>query len=63
MIIIEGAAQSASEEHYTPEQAADMARSLISGGMSLSEAAKQAAKATGLKKGDIYKLLVSGDSE
>ena len=63
VIIIEGAAQSASEEHYTPEQAADMARSLISGGMSLSEAAKQAAKATGLKKGDIYKLLVSGDSE
>ena len=63
VIIIEGAAQSSSEEHYTPEQAADMARSLISGGMSLSEAAKQAAKATGLKKGDIYKLLVSGDSE
>ena len=63
VIIIEGAVQSASEEHYTPEQAADMARSLISGGMSLSEAAKQAAKATGLKKGDIYKLLVSGDSE
>ncbi len=63
VIIIEGAAQSASEEHYTPEQAADMARSLISGGMSLSEAAKQAAKATGHKKGDIYKLLVSGDSE
>ena len=36
-----------------------MARSLIAGGMSLSEAAKQAAKATGLKKGDIYKLLVT----
>ena len=59
VIIIEGAPQSDSAEGYTPGQAAEMARSLIAGGMSLSEAAKQAAKATGLKKGDIYKLLVT----
>ena len=59
VIIIEGAPQSDSAEDYTPGQAAEMARSLIAGGMSLSEAAKQAAKATGLKKGDIYKLLVT----
>ena len=63
VIIIEGASPSASEEEYTPEQAAQMARSLIEGGMSLSEAAKQAAKATRLKKGDIYRLLVSGQEE
>lgn len=61
VIIVEGAPQSLSEENYTPEQAAEMARSLIAGGMSLSEAAKQAAKATSLKKGDIYRLLVSDD--
>lgn len=63
VIIIEGASPSASEEEYTSEQAAQMARSLIEGGMSLSEAAKQAAKATRLKKGDIYRLLVSGQEE
>lgn len=63
VIIIEGASPSASEEEYTSEQAAQMARSLMEGGMSLSEAAKQAAKATRLKKGDIYRLLVSGQEE
>ena len=43
--------------------AADMARSLIGDGMSLSEAAKQAAKAAGLKKGDVYRMLVSEAKE
>ena len=63
VIIIEGAAGNDSEEDYTPEQAAEMARSLIAGGMPPSEAAKQAAKATGLKKGDIYRLLVNGEDK
>lgn len=58
VIIVEGASPDENAEEYTPEQAADMARSLVEGGMSVSEAAKEAAKATGLKKGDIYKLLV-----
>ena len=62
VIIVEGAADDTAEEHYTPGQAAELARSLIDGGMSLSEAAKQAAKATGLKKGDIYRLLVNEDN-
>ena len=59
VLIIEGAAEDAAEELYTPRQAAEMARSLMEGGLSLSEAAKQAARAAGLKKGDIYRLLVS----
>lgn len=59
VIIVEGVTQDDREDHYSPEQAAEMARGLIAGGMSVSEAAKQAAKATGLKKGDIYRLLVS----
>ena len=63
VIIVEGAEPSDADENYTPEQAAEMARSLIAGGMTLSEAAKQAAKATGLKKGDIYKLLVSSEQD
>ncbi len=61
VIIVEGAAQDAAGAKYSPEQAAQMARGLIEGGMSVSEAAKQAAKATGLKKGDIYRLLVNGE--
>ncbi len=63
VIIVEGAPQSECQENYTPGQAAEMARSLIAGGMTLSEAAKQAARATGLKKGDIYKLLVNEEVE
>ena len=63
VIIVEGAAADSVDEHYTPEQAAEMARSLAEEGMSLSEAAKQAAKATNLKKGDIYRMLVKGENE
>ena len=59
VIIIEGAPQTANQEEYTPEQAVEMARSLIAGGTPTSEAAKQAAKAAGLKKGDVYRLLVN----
>lgn len=58
VIIVEGAPPVEVDEDYTPEQAAEMARSLMEGGLSVSEAAKEAAKATGLKKGDIYKILV-----
>ena len=61
VIIVEGAVDSSQEERYTPEEAAAMARSLIEGGMSLSEAAKQAAKAAGLKKGEVYRLLVNNE--
>jgi probable S-adenosylmethionine-dependent methyltransferase, YraL family len=63
VLIIEGAPDEASGECCTPQQAADMARSLIGDGMSLSEAAKQAAKAAGLKKGDVYRMLVSEAKE
>lgn len=58
VIIVEGAPEEVAAEHYTPEQAAELARSLMKGGMPVSEAAKEAAKVTHLKKGDIYKLLV-----
>jgi 16S rRNA (cytidine1402-2'-O)-methyltransferase len=58
VIIVEGASEDVSKVEYTPEEAAEMARTLVDGGMSVSEAAKEAAKVTNLKKGDIYKLLV-----
>ena len=44
-------------ENMTLEQAAEYAAELVGGGCPPSEAARRAAKASGLKKGDIYKLL------
>ena len=58
VIIVEGAPAEEASVTYTLEEAAEMARSLAEGGLSVSEAAKEAAAVTGLKKGDIYKLLV-----
>ena len=58
VVIVEGAAP-AEKEAVTPEEAADLARSYIEEGMSTSEAAKAAAAETGLKKGDIYRLLTA----
>ncbi len=58
VVIVDGAPEDDTAKVYTAEEAAEMARMLIEGGMSSSEAAKEAAKTTGLKKGDIYKLLV-----
>lgn len=58
VIIVEGASDQALIAEYTIEEAAEMACSLIEGGMSVSAAAKEAAKVTNLKKGDIYRLLV-----
>lgn len=47
------------EPELTPEQAAVLARDLMADeGLSASAAAKRAAAETGLKKGDIYRLLM-----
>lgn len=59
VFVIEGAAEVADEEQFTLEQAAAIARKLIEDGNSVSESAKQAAKATGFKKNEIYKLLMN----
>lgn len=56
VIIVEGAEPPKSEE-ITPEQAAAMAMELVEAGTPKSEAARLTAKKTGLKKGDIYRLL------
>ncbi|MDD6395677.1 MAG: 16S rRNA (cytidine(1402)-2'-O)-methyltransferase [Firmicutes bacterium] len=58
VVIVDGATEDASDIEYTAEEAVEMAKMLIEGGMSSSEAAKEAARTTGLKKGDIYRLLV-----
>ncbi len=56
VLIIEGAKESAKEE-ITLDDAKKLALSFVDAGMSKNDAAKMAAKQSGLKKSDIYKLL------
>lgn len=56
VIVIEGAPEK--QETYAPEQAAALARGLVEGGEKLSEACRQASKATGISKREIYSILL-----
>lgn len=56
VLVIEGAALAA-DIPLTPEEAAKIARTYMEEGLSTSDAAKKAAAETGVKKGDIYRLL------
>ena len=60
VLILEGETPTAStaEEKPTLEQAAALAKSLIEQGKPASAAAKEAAKATGYPKGEIYKMIM-----
>lgn len=58
VLILEGAAVPEQEE-MSLEYAVNLAQELIANGSSPSDAAKESAKVTGLKKGDIYKELIS----
>ena len=55
VLIIEGASKE--EKVFTLEEAVEMARGLIDSGSSKNDAAKETAKLTGIKKGDIYREL------
>lgn len=56
VIIIEGAPEV--HQEATLETAVDLARELMSNGLSVADASKAAAKQTGFKKSDIYKELI-----
>jgi len=56
VIIVEGA-ESPAVESVTVDQAADIARDLVSTGVSVSEAARVTAAETGIKKSEIYRLI------
>jgi 16S rRNA (cytidine1402-2'-O)-methyltransferase len=58
-VVVVGGAAPAEIVAATPEEAAEIARAYMREGMSPSEAAKQAAADTGLKKGEIYRLLIA----
>lgn len=55
VLILEGASKEA--RVFTLEDAVTMAKELIASGTSKNDAAKETAKTTGLKKGDIYREL------
>ncbi len=57
VLILRGKAEETVE--YTIEDALEIAKRLISEGQSTSAAAKEAANVTGIKKGEIYKLILS----
>ena len=56
VLIIEGKTEEVKE--YTLQDALDIAKRLISEGQSTSAAAKEASAVTGIKKGEIYKLIL-----
>jgi len=58
VLVIHGAEEADTKEEMTLEGAVELAKQSVENGMSASEAAKQAAKLSGFKKGDIYKKLI-----
>ncbi len=62
VLVVGGAEpESVQEPQAGPEEALALARERMEEGLSASEAAKEAAKATGLRKGEIYKLLMEDE--
>ena len=60
VLVIDGASEEEKKE-YTVDDAADIARKYMAEGASTSEAAKKAAAETGIKKAEIYRIIVSED--
>ena len=59
-MVVEGKKEFSQNETITVEMAIERAKLLLGGGRTLTDAAKQIAKETGLKKSDIYKGLIEG---
>lgn len=58
VLVIRGAEPESTNDIMTLEDAVEAAKQSVEKGMSISEAAKQIAKLSGFKKGDIYKNLI-----
>ena len=58
-VVVVGGATPAETVAATPEEAAELAHAYLQEGLSPSEAAKRAAADTGLKKGEVYRLLIA----
>lgn len=62
VLVIEGAEKPA-QNTVTLDEAVETARRRMEGGQSASDAARQTARETGLKKGDIYKALLEAPED
>lgn len=61
VLVVEGAGPRGSEEPVCGiDEGVELAREFMGKGLSASEAAKEAAKVCGVRKGEIYKLLTEG---
>lgn len=58
VLVLDGATENTDQEEFTLEEAVKLAKCFIEDGSSTSDAAKQAAKATGFKKNEIYKHIM-----
>lgn len=58
VLVVEGASKSELAEEYTIEDAVSIARQLIENGSKMSDACKEAARLTGLRKNDIYSAVM-----
>ena len=63
VLVVAGAERAVKEEPYSLEEAVELAQELLEAGASPSEAAKQAAQASGLRKAAIYKVLTGAAGE
>lgn len=63
VLVVAGAERPVKEEPYSLEEAVELAQELLEAGASPSEAAKQAAQASGLRKAAIYKVLTGAAGE
>ena len=61
VLIVAGAAENDYTVQMSLEQAAALVRRLAGEGQSLSDAAKQVAKETGYRKGELYRLALESD--
>lgn len=59
VLVLEGAPEEADEQTFTMAEAVAMARRLTENGKKATDAAKEAAAATGFKKNEIYKELMA----
>ena len=63
VIVVGGAAENAETAQAAPEDAAELARSLIADGMAKKEAMREAAKRTGLSRRAVYQAVLAAEEK
>ena len=61
VLIVAGAEENSSSDQVTMEQAVGLVRRLAADGASLSDAARQIAKETGYRKGELYRQALEAE--